>query len=79
MPLLPEQTAPKPINELNPVFDILGKRYVLVTQAIASIPGRELKRAVASPSNTILSPAPSISCCSGSEPRRYTITHSVTR
>lgn len=48
VPLLPEQTAPKPINELNPVFDIRGKRYVLVTQAIASIPGRELKRAVAS-------------------------------
>lgn len=48
VPLLPEQTAPKPINELNPVFDIRGKRYVLVTQAIASIPVRELKRAVAS-------------------------------
>jgi toxin CcdB len=48
VPLLPEDVAPKPIHELNPVFDIHGKRHVLVTQAIASIPGRELKRAVAS-------------------------------
>jgi toxin CcdB len=48
VPLLPEDVAPKPIHELNPVFDIRGKRHVLVTQAIASIPGRELKRAVAS-------------------------------
>ena len=47
-PLLPEDKAPKPINELNPVFDILGKRHVLVTQAIASIPRRELQHAVAS-------------------------------
>lgn len=48
VPLLSEDTAPKPISELNPVFEILGERYVMVTQAIASIPGRELKRAVAS-------------------------------
>lgn len=48
VPLLPEEAAPKPISELNPVFEIGGKRHVLVTQAIASIPGRELKRAVAS-------------------------------
>jgi toxin CcdB len=48
VPLLPEDAAPKPINELNPVFDIRGKRHVLVTQAIASITGRELKRAVTS-------------------------------
>jgi len=47
LPLIPEDAAPKPINELNPVFEIHGKRHVLVTQAIASIPGRELKRAVA--------------------------------
>lgn len=48
MPLLPEDAAPKPINELNPVFELDGKRHVLVTQAIASVPGRELKRAVES-------------------------------
>ncbi len=48
VPLLPEDAAPKPINELNPVFDIEGQRHVLAPQAIASIPGRELKRAVGS-------------------------------
>ena len=48
VPLLPEETAPKPISELNPMFEIGGKRHVMVTQAIASIPGRELKRAVGS-------------------------------
>ena len=48
VPLLPEGTAPKPISELNPVFEIGGERHVMVTQAIASIPGRELKRAMAS-------------------------------
>ncbi len=48
VPLLPESAAPKPIRDLNPVFVILGKPYVLVTQAIASIPGQELKGAVAS-------------------------------
>lgn len=48
VPLLPEARAPKPIGELNPVFDVDGRRHVLVTQAIATVPGRELKRAVAS-------------------------------
>ena len=48
VPLLSEDTAPRPITELNPVFEILGQRCVMVTQATASIPGRELKRAVAS-------------------------------
>lgn len=48
VPLLPEETAPKPISELNPVFEIQNRRCVLVTQAIASIPRRELKGAVAS-------------------------------
>lgn len=48
VPLLSEDAAPKPISELNPVFEILGVRYFMVTQATASIPGRELKRAVAS-------------------------------
>jgi toxin CcdB len=48
VPLLPEDRAPKPISDLNPVFEIRGKRHVMVTQAIASIPGRELKQAVAS-------------------------------
>ena len=48
VPLLPEEAAPRPINKLNPAFEMEGKRHVLVTQAIASVPLRELKRAVAS-------------------------------
>jgi len=48
VPLLPEDAAPKPISELNPVFEIRGNRHVMLTQAIASIPGKELKRAIAS-------------------------------
>jgi toxin CcdB len=48
VPLLPEGVAPKPISELNPTFEIRGKRHVLLPQAIASIPGRQLKRAVIS-------------------------------
>lgn len=43
VPLVAEETAPKPISELNPIFEIYGKRHVMVTQAIASIPARELK------------------------------------
>lgn len=48
VPLLPISTAPKPITDLNPIFDIDGKPYVLITQALASIPARELKRPVGS-------------------------------
>ena len=48
VPLLREDAAPKPISELNPIFEIHSERHVMVTQAIASIPRRELKRAVAS-------------------------------
>jgi len=51
LPLLPEGDAPRPISELNPIFEIDGRRHVLLTQAIASIPGRELKKAVGSLSN----------------------------
>ena len=31
VPLLPEETAPQPISELNPVFEIEAHRHVLVT------------------------------------------------
>jgi toxin CcdB len=48
VPLLPKEVGPKPISELNPVFEIRDQPYVLLTQAIVSIPRRELKRAVAS-------------------------------
>jgi toxin CcdB len=48
IPLLPEDAAPKPISDLNPIFQIGGKRHVLLTQAIASIPRRELRQPLAS-------------------------------
>ncbi len=48
VPLLPEGDVRAPIGELNPVMEIKGKRHVTGTQALAAIPGRELKRAVAS-------------------------------
>ncbi|MFC3127403.1 CcdB family protein [Pseudoroseomonas globiformis] len=44
VPLLPAQSAPAPISELNPVFEIGGERHVMLTQALAAIPLRELKR-----------------------------------
>ncbi len=47
VPLLPEAAAPRPISELNPVLEVAGRRHVLVTQALASVPVRELGRAVA--------------------------------
>lgn len=46
VPLLPEHPVPKPISGLNPVFEIEGHRCVMVTQAIATIPIRELQRPV---------------------------------
>ena len=48
VPLLPEEKAPPPISELNPVFEIMGVRHVLVTQALSAVTCRELKRPVAS-------------------------------
>jgi toxin CcdB len=48
VPLVPRAGAPTPIKELNPVFDIDGEPHVMLTQPIASIPAKELRRAVAS-------------------------------
>ena len=47
VPLIAAEIASKPVGELNPVFDILGQPHTMLTQAIASIPARELRRAVA--------------------------------
>lgn len=41
MPLIPEEQVPLPISELNPVFEINGKRYVMITQAIGSVSGSD--------------------------------------
>ncbi|HET8995154.1 MAG TPA: CcdB family protein [Acetobacteraceae bacterium] len=48
LPLVPQTQAPPPIRELNPIFEIDGTPHVLLTQAIAAVPAKELKRAVAS-------------------------------
>lgn len=48
VPLLPQDRAPPPIKELNPVFAVEGEPHVMLTQAIASIPAKEIKRSVAS-------------------------------
>jgi toxin CcdB len=36
------------IRDLNPVFEIDGQRHVMLTQAIATVPRRELRFAVSS-------------------------------
>ncbi len=48
IPLMRLHQAPTPVKELNPVFDIAGDDYVLVTQAIASVPAKEPKKPIAS-------------------------------
>lgn len=47
IPLLPAETAPKPARRLNPVFEISGVSYVLVTQFMAAIPMSALAAPVA--------------------------------
>ena len=47
-PLLPEEMAPPAIGELNPALEIKGKRHILVPQALAAIPTRELRRTATS-------------------------------
>ncbi len=48
IPLLPFAQSPRPIAGLNPVLDLAGIPHVLLTQAIASVPTRELARPIAS-------------------------------
>lgn len=42
VPLLPEEQAPKPAARLNPLFDVGGRRVVMVTQFAAAVSIREL-------------------------------------
>ena len=44
VPMLGMSDAPKPAERLNPVFEIEGKPYVLVTQFFASVPRSQLKK-----------------------------------
>ncbi len=48
VPLVPKISAPPPINDLNPMFEIDGIAHVMQTQATASIPKRELRAPIAS-------------------------------
>jgi toxin CcdB len=48
VPLMRLADAPTPIGELNPVFEVDGEPRVMVTQAIGSIPAKELRRRIAS-------------------------------
>ena len=43
-PLLPIAEAPRPAARLNPIFEIDGQRYVMLTQFMAAIPRAELQR-----------------------------------
>jgi toxin CcdB len=46
VPLLPIDLAPTPAKRMNPVFEIEGTSYVLVTQYLATVPQSMLKTAV---------------------------------
>jgi toxin CcdB len=42
VPLQPAHEAPPGMRNLNPVFDVLGEPYVMVTQSLSSVPVKEL-------------------------------------
>lgn len=44
VPLQPEEDAPPPARDLNPVFQIAGADYVMMTQYMAAVSQKELKR-----------------------------------
>ncbi|GMG82701.1 CcdB family protein [Paralimibaculum aggregatum] len=46
VPLLPANDAPSPAQRLNPVFEIVNQRHVMVTQFIAAVPRAILKEPV---------------------------------
>ena len=48
VPLLPKVDAPTPAARLNPVFEIEGAPYVMVTQFLAAVPAGLLGEQVAS-------------------------------
>jgi len=43
VPLLPLDVAPKPARTLNPLFELNGETYSLVTQYMAAMPVKVLK------------------------------------
>lgn len=46
VPLLPSASVSLPAKRLNPVFQINGEAYVMLTQSLAAIPAKELKQPV---------------------------------
>jgi toxin CcdB len=42
VPLMPQDGAPKPMHRLNPVFEVGGKRVVMMTHYIAAVPAKIL-------------------------------------
>lgn len=48
VPLVPISGAPAPAGRLNPVFDIAGKRYVMVTESAGAVRTQSLGPIVAS-------------------------------
>jgi len=48
IPLVPLAELPRPATRLNPVVDIDGERYVMVTQSIGAVPIKFLKHSVGS-------------------------------
>ena len=48
VPLLSQKVAPKPAKRLNPVFVIDDQSFVMMTQFMAAVPGRDLKKVVTS-------------------------------
>ena len=48
VPLIPEADMRKVAATLNPVFEIEGQRHVMLTQAIATVPAKELRDVVSS-------------------------------
>lgn len=47
VPLMSLADAPKPADTLNPLFDVNGVFYVMVTQFMAAVPASILKQQVA--------------------------------
>lgn len=43
VPLFHVELAPKPLRDLNPIFEVDGARYVMMTQLIASAPPAEFE------------------------------------
>lgn len=48
VPLVPRSDAPQAVSRLNPIFNIGGEDYVMLTQAAGAVRGRELEEVIAS-------------------------------